>query len=45
MASMLTLGTEAHQRGMVKRDVAGVRSGLKMRFGNHSSWMVIEAEG
>lgn len=45
MASMLTLGTEDHQRGMVKRDVTGMRSGLKMRFGNHSSWMVIEAAG
>lgn len=43
--SMLTLGTEDHQRGVAKRDVTGVRSGLKMRFGNHKSWMVIEAEG
>ena len=42
---MLTLGTEDHQRGMAKRDVTAVRSGLKMRFGNHNSWMVMKLRG
>lgn len=43
----LSEGAEDHPWGNVNKMnfPSGVRSGLEMKFRNHNSWMVIEAEG